>query len=224
MDPMLRHIDNWIFDLDNTLYPADCALFELIDNRMRAFIANLLTIEDSAAHVVQKTYFRDHGTTLSGLMANHGVEPAVFLDFVHDIEMDRLASAPRLRQALQSLPGRKIIFTNGDAVYAGKVLAALGLTGVFDDICDIHHMEYRPKPHDAAYHALLARTGIDPKRSVFIEDMARNLEPAKKLGMTTIWINNGSEYGCRGAEGGHIDHEAPDLAEWLNSIAPLTVN
>lgn len=215
MSPSLSHIDCWIFDLDNTLYPPECALFDLIDAKMRAYIAALLDIPEAEAHHIQKTFFRDHGTTLAGLMARHGVDPHHFLDFVHDIDLARLDGAPSLRADISALPGRKLVFTNADAGYAERVLAALGLAGLFDDVCDIHHMAYLPKPQNNAYSALLDRTGIDPARSLFVEDMARNLLPAKALGMTTVWINNGSEYGCAGADQSFIDLEIPNLANWL---------
>jgi putative hydrolase of the HAD superfamily len=212
------HIDTWIFDLDNTLYPPECALFDLIDEKMRSYIARLLDIPEVQAHHIQKTFFRDHGTTLAGLMANHGVDPHDFLDFVHDIELTRLSTAPALRDAISALPGRKIIFTNADEHYAARVLAMLDLSGLFTDIVDIHHMAYAPKPQAPAYAALLERTAIDPTRSLFVEDMARNLEPAKAIGMTTVWINNGSEYGGAGAHSSFIDVEIPNLAGWLSSL------
>ncbi len=221
MSHSLAHIDTWIFDLDNTLYPPECALFDLIDAKMRTYIAALLGIPDADAHVVQKRFFHDHGTTLAGLMANHGVDPHDFLDFVHDIDLKRLSTAPALRGAISSLPGRKIIFTNADEKYAGRVLEALGLGGLFTDIVDIHHMAYMPKPQIPAYQALLDRTGIEPTRALFVEDMARNLAPAKHLGITTVWINNGSEYGCAGADASFIDIEIPTLAGWLTSQSTI---
>ena len=213
----LTHVDNWIFDLDNTLYPPECALFDLIDEKMRIYIARLLDISNADAHLIQKQFFRDHGTTLAGLMADHGVDPHDFLDFVHDIDLARLSSAPALRDTIAALPGRKIIFTNADAHYAGRVLEELGLDGLFTEIVDVHHMDYIPKPQPNAYAALLDRTGIDPTRSLFVEDMARNLAPAKMIGMTTVWINNGSEYGSTGADSSFIDIEIANLAEWLKS-------
>ncbi|MEP7350610.1 MAG: pyrimidine 5'-nucleotidase [Sphingorhabdus sp.] len=217
MAPALWHIDTWIFDLDNTLYPPECALFDLIDEKMRAYIAALLDIPELEAHLIQKTFFRDHGTTLAGLIAHHGVDPHHFLDFVHDIDLTRLAMAPRLRGAISALPGRKIIFTNADADYATRVLAALEMEDLFSDIVDIHHMGYTPKPQAPAYATLMERTAIDPARSLFVEDMARNLAPAKALGMTTVWVNNGSEYGCAGADHLFIDLEIPHLAGWLSA-------
>lgn len=214
------HVENWIFDLDNTLYPAECDLFALIDARMTEYIGNMLALEFAEARFIQKKYFRDHGTTLAGLLANHDVDPHDFLNYVHDIDFARLDGLTPLRTELQSLPGRKILFTNGNDAYAENVLDRLGLGGIFDSICDIHAMKYRPKPEYSAYQTLLNQTGIDPARSLFVEDMARNLAPAKKLGMTTIWVNNGSEFGNDGADHEFIDHEIENLAHWLNSLVP----
>lgn len=221
MPTAFPHVDHWIFDLDNTLYPPECALFDLIDQNMRTFIAQRFGVEQDAAHIIQKQYFHDHGTTLAGLMAHHDVDPHEFLEFVHDIEMDRLAIAPRLAPAISALPGQKILFTNGDADYAGRVLAALDLADQFDLICDIHQMEYRPKPENHAYDALLQQTGINPEKSLFVEDMARNLLPAKSMGMTTIWLNNGSEYGNNGAHSDFIDHEIGNIGQWLYQLTNI---
>jgi putative hydrolase of the HAD superfamily len=224
MKTEFAHIDNWVFDLDNTLYPAQCALFDLIDDRMRSYIASMMNIQESEAHIIQKTYFRDHGTTLAGLLANHDVDPHHFLDFVHDVDMSRLEGLPCIRAQLMALPGRKIVFTNGNDTYAQAVLDKLGLGNVFDSICDIHAMQYRPKPEASAYQVLLAQTGIDPARSIFVEDMARNLKPAKDLGMTTIWVNNGSEFGSDNADCSFIDHEIENVSDWLNTLAPAPAN
>jgi putative hydrolase of the HAD superfamily len=218
----LPHIENWIFDLDNTLYPASCDLFELIDAKMTQYIANMLVLDWAEARIIQKRYFRDHGTTLAGLLANHDVDPHHFLDYVHDIDMARLDGLPPIRAQLEKLPGRKILFTNGNDAYALKVLSKLGLDNIFDSICDIHAMQYRPKPETSAYQTLLAQTGIDPARSLFVEDMARNLAPAKALGMTTIWVNNGSEFGKDGADQDFIDHEITDVAHWLDGLLAQT--
>lgn len=217
MDSSFSGIETWVFDLDNTLYPPECALFELVDEKMRTYIAKMLKITEADAHFIQKAFFRDHGTTLAGLMANHGVDPHHFLEYVHDIDLSRLTTAPLMRTEISALPGRKIVFTNADADYAQRVLSMLGLENIFDDIVDIHDMAYVPKPAAAAYQTLLTRTGINPSSSLFVEDMARNLAQAKALGMTTIWINNGSEYGNAWADSSFIDIEIPNLAGWLAS-------
>ncbi len=211
-------IDTWIFDLDNTLYSPRCDLFGQIDVRMKAYIARLLDIPPADARVIQKRYFHDHGTTLRGLMDRHHVDPAHFLDFVHDIDLSVLRVDSALTQSLARLPGRRLVFTNGDAPYARRVLDALGLSGLFEDIHDIYATQFVPKPSASAYSTLLERFGIDPARALFVEDMARNLAPAKALGMTTVWINNGSEKGADDAHPDFIDLEIDDVAHWLQSV------
>ncbi len=218
MSPEFAHIDCWIFDLDNTLYPASADLFGLIDRKMGAYIQRLLGCDAVEARRVQKDYFHNHGTTLSGLMAHHGVDPCDFLTFVHDIEMDVLVEDARLVRAVGKLPGRKLIFTNGDADYARRVLGRLGLSDSFEAIHDIHACAYRPKPEASGYEAMVARFGITPSTALFVEDMARNLKPAKAMGMTTVWVNNGSEYGAHDAHPDYIDHEITDVGDWLDAI------
>jgi putative hydrolase of the HAD superfamily len=218
MLPALAHIDCWIFDLDNTLYPPSADLFGLIDIRMGQYIQRLLGCDAIEARRVQKAYFHDHGTTLSGLMAHHGVDPNDFLEFVHDIEMDSVAEDRRLVEAVARLPGRKLIFTNGDADYAGRVLAKLGLSESFEAIHDIHACAYQPKPHAHSYASMIARLGVTPSTALFVEDMARNLKPAKALGMTTVWVNNGSERGGYEAHPDFIDYEIDDVGRWLEEI------
>jgi putative hydrolase of the HAD superfamily len=214
----LRHIDAWIFDLDNSLYPASANLFELIDVRMGQFIQQLVGCDAQEARRVQKGYFRDHGTTLAGLMKTHGTDPREFLDFVHDIDLARIAADPRLVAAMDRLPGRKFVFTNGDDAYARRVLDKLGLANAFDGLHDIHAMNYVPKPNPDSYRALCDRWAIDPARAVMVEDMARNLHPAKQLGMTTVWIDNGSEQASHEADPALIDYRIADIGDWLSEI------
>ncbi len=214
----LDHVDAWIFDLDNTLYPPEADIFAQIDERMGRFIADLLDCDPVEARRVQKDYFHNHGTTLSGLMAHHDVEPHHFLDYVHDVDLTVLDRDPLLVEAIANLPGRKFIFTNGDAPYAMRVLDQLGLGASFEAIHDIHACGYAPKPTAAAYHTMIASFGIEPARSLFVEDMARNLKPAKALGMTTVWVNNGSERGAHEADASYIDIEITDPGQWLRSI------
>jgi putative hydrolase of the HAD superfamily len=215
MTKSLTHIENWVFDLDNTLYPPECGLYEYMDLRIRKFVGRLLNLPDQEAHKVQKSYFRSHGTTLAGLMADHNTDPYEYLEDVHDFPLDRLATAPRNREKLAALPGRKIIFTNADAPYALRVLKQLDLEGIFDLVVDIHACGYQPKPAEKAYDTLFSLANIDPERSIFFEDMARNLAPAKTRGMSTVWINNGSELGDLSEDMAHIDEETHCLAHWL---------
>jgi putative hydrolase of the HAD superfamily len=218
MPPELDHIRAWIFDLDNTLYPASADLFGLMDKRMTAYVARTLGLTDMAeAYRTQKSYFQQHGTTMAGLMAEHAIDPHHYLADVHDIDLSVLAEDARLARLIARLPGRKLIFTNGDAPYARKVLAKLGLSETFEAIHDIHASAYRPKPHAQSYASMIAGLGVDPAASAFVEDMARNLAPAKALGMTTVWIDNGSEQG-HDADRSYVDHRITDLADWLHSL------
>ena len=214
----LRHVDTWIFDLDNTLYPASADLFGRIDVRMGQYIQRLLGVDPVEARRVQKALFVEHGTTLSGLMRTHDIDPNDFLDYVHDIEMDALAEDRRLVEAVARLPGRKLVFTNGDAPYARRVLAKLGLSDSFEAIHDIHACAYQPKPDPASYRAMCAALSVTPESALFVEDMARNLRPAKALGMTTVWVNNGSERGAHDHHPDYIDFEIADVGEWLHAI------
>lgn len=213
----LSAIDSWIFDLDNTLYPASASLFPQIDARMGAYIQRLLGLDLEAAYRVQKGFFHSHGMTLPGLMAHHGVDPHEFLADVHDVDVDVVAPHPELADLIGRLPGKKFVFTNADAPYAARVLARLGLSEAFDALHDIHALDYVPKPQPPAYASMCAVHGIDPTRAVFVEDMARNLVPAKAIGMTTVWIDNGSEQGP-GADRDHIDYVIADVASWLTGV------
>jgi putative hydrolase of the HAD superfamily len=214
----LNHIDTWIFDLDNTLYPASANIFARIDVRMGAYIADLLKIDPAEARRIQKKFFHEHGTTLSGLMAKHEVDPYHFLEYVHDIDMTSIAPNPRLAALLAQLPGRKLVFTNGDAPYARRILTALGLGESFEAIYDIHDQDYLPKPAPLSYETMCAELNVHPARAIFFEDMARNLKPAKALGMATVWINNGSEAGHFEAHPDFIDYEIPEPTDWLAHI------
>lgn len=217
MDARFAHIRDWIFDLDNCLYPASTGLFDLIDERMGAYIQRLLACDPVEARRVQKAHFHEHGTTLAGLMKEHGVEPTDFLEDVHAIPLDRVRRDERLASALGRLPGRKIVFTNGDEPYARRVLEAIGVHHHFDELHDIHASSYRPKPDPHGYELLCERFGIEPERAVLADDMAANLRPAKALGMTTVWVDNGSERGNHGL-GDFIDHRIQDVSQWLESI------
>ena len=208
MVPSLAHIRDWIFDLDNCLYPASSGLFALIDERMTAYIQRLLDCDRAEARRVQKAHFHEHGTTLAGLMKENAVDPHDFLSDVHDIPLDRVQCDPRLARLLPQLPGRRFVFTNGDASYARRVLRAIGLYSHFDDLHDIHASSYRPKPDPHGYALLCERFDIDPKHALLADDMAQNLGPAKALGMTTVWVENGSERGNHGYEesAGRLSH------------------
>ncbi len=222
--PDTSSINCWIFDLDNSLYPPASGLFRQIDARMGAYIMQLLGVDADAARRVQKGYFHEHGTTLAGLMAHHQIDPIYFLDFVHDIDLSVLTPDHGLRAALRALPGKRHIFTNADHRYAARVLSTLHLDDLFDTIIDIERTQLVPKPQQPAYAILAgAIAGFDPARSLFADDMSRNLAPAHAMGMQTLWIDNGSEAGSRDHSHGHVSHHISAcgathidaLADWL---------
>ena len=218
MNARFRHIHDWIFDLDNCLYPANSRLFELIDQRMTGYIERLLGVDAIEARRVQKMHFHGSGTTLAGLMKHHDVDPRHFMDDVHDIPLDRVARDDRLVTALTRLPGRKFIHTNGDANYAWKVLDRLGVAAEIDHLHDIFAADLTPKPELHGYSKLLDQFGIDPAAALMVEDMVRNLEPAKALGMTTVWVDNGSERGNHGYDEAIVDHRITEVGEWLETV------
>jgi putative hydrolase of the HAD superfamily len=213
----LATIRNWIFDLDNTLYPHGARLFEQVDRRITAYIGRMFDVERDEAYRIQKGYFHTRGTTLAGLMAEHGVDPHEYLADVHDIEMDMLEENAPLAAAIARLPGRKIVFTNADAAYAAKILARLGLGNSFEAIHDVHALDYRPKPEPSAYRSLCEAYDLDPRECLFADDMARNLKPAKAIGMTTLWVDNGSEQ-AEDSEREHIDFATSDITHWLHDM------
>ena len=216
--PEFAHVRDWIFDLDNCLYPAGSKLFELIDERMTAYIQRLLDVDPIEARRVQKMHFHGSGTTLAGLMKHHDVDPHHFMGDVHDIPLDRLVRDDRLVASLAKLPGRKFIHTNGNADYAWKVLERLGIAATVDHMHDIFAADLTPKPELHGYRKLLDQFEIEPTRAVMVEDMVRNLAPAKSLGMTTVWVDNGSERGNHGFEEAIVDHRISDVSEWLETI------
>jgi putative hydrolase of the HAD superfamily len=210
--------ETWVFDLDNTLYPASSSLFPQIHKRMGLYIAQALKVDAATADALQRKYYREHGTTLRGLMLTHQIQPDEFLSFVHEIDCTVLPATPDLDAALGRIPGRKLVFTNGSQKHAENVLGQMGLTHHFDGIFDIKAGDYIPKPAIETYHKMIDRFGFDPKGSVMFEDLAHNLDAAKQLGMTTVWVK---EEGHSFAEGpdpedvSYIDHVTNDLAGWI---------
>jgi putative hydrolase of the HAD superfamily len=214
----LEDIETWVFDLDNTLYPASCRLFAEIEQRMAGFIMAELKLDHDSAHALRRHFYTRHGTTLRGLMNEHGMEPTRFLDHVHDIDLSSVAADAALDAALTKLPGRKLVFTNSTVRHAERVLARLGLGHHFAAIHDIVACAYRPKPDPAVYADFLRLHAIDPHRAAMVEDMAKNLPPAAALGMTTIWVKGGPHP----EDDGHrafIDHEIEALAPFLAEVA-----
>jgi putative hydrolase of the HAD superfamily len=219
-------VDAWVFDLDNTLYPAETDLFAQIDVRIRAYLARVLGITEADASVVQKDYYRRFGTTLRGLMDLNEVDPDDFLAYVHDIDHSVVTADPRLGAALGRLPGAKFVFTNGSTRHAEKTLDALGIADRFDGIFDIVAADLIPKPRPESYATFFAATGAKASRSAMFEDLARNLAVPHALGMRTVLIV--PKTGARdfrdafdegGTEAAHVDYVADDLAGFLDTVA-----
>ena len=222
--PNLSRIETWVFDLDNTLYPASSSLFPQIDVRMRRFIAERLHLSLDDAFALQKRYYREFGTTLRGLMLAHHIEPEAFLAFVHDIDCTVLDAAPRLDAALAALSGRKLIFTNGSERHAENVLARLGLTRHFEGIFDIRAARFIPKPQPECYQLMIDRHAVDPQGALMVEDIHRNLRPAAAIGMTTLWVKEDGHpdtevLGQDKGDLSHVHHITDDLAAWLEQAA-----
>ncbi len=213
----LLQAECWVFDLDNTLYPATSGVFAQIDRKMTLFITEFLGLDPEQANHLRKDYYRDYGTTLAGLMANHGMEPDGFLDYVHDIDLGGLTPSPALDEALARLPGRKIIYTNGPAGRAKEVLERISIHRHFYDVFDIIRADFVPKPDPKAFDALARYYRLNPPDTVMVEDLTRNLEPAAALGMTTVWVKTESEIDPNQSTD-NVDYVVDDLAAWLGAL------
>lgn len=218
----LDHVTTWIFDLDNTLYSPEMRLFDQIERRMTAYVMRVLGVDRDRASLLREQYWRSHGTTLSGLMAEHGIDPMPYLDEVHDIDLSHLAPDPRLAALIAALPGRRIVHTNGDAAYARRVLAQRGLD-LFDEIHGIDTTGFHPKPDPRAYAAVRAQSGFDPARAAMFEDDPRNLVIPHQLGMATILVGPWPEAPDPHHPGAqlpaHVHHQTADLAAFLDGLA-----
>lgn len=188
MSADLRHVDTWIFDLDDTLYPPEAEVMSRVEGKMTAFVARQTGLPWDEARALQKRYLDAHGTTLAGLMANHGVEPHAFLDEVHDVGLDKLHPDPALTAALARLPGRRLVFTNGDGRHAERILGHMGIRDLFEDVFHLEHANWIPKPSPDTMARMVAAHRVRPETAAFFEDRARNLEPAAPLGMTTVLV------------------------------------
>ncbi|MET4128160.1 pyrimidine 5'-nucleotidase [Roseovarius sp. MBR-6] len=206
------HVTTWVFDLDNTLYPPAARLFDQIELRMTTFVRDFLKVSTDEADRIRHDYWREHGTTLAGLMRCHDLDPGPYLQAVHDISLDHLAPDPDLRAAIARLPGRRIVYTNGSGEYAGRVVAARGLAGVFDAIYGVEDAGYRPKPEAGAFAAVLTRDGSAAGRSAMFEDDPRNLEAPHAMGMRTVHV---APAPVRAA---HIHHHTDDLGGFLGRL------
>lgn len=218
-------VDTWVFDLDNTLYSADHDLWPQIDARMKAYISGVLGIAPDDAFRLQKDYYRRYGTSLRGLMIEHRMDPDAFLAHVHDIDLSGLAPTPRLGAAIDALPGRKIVYTNGSAQHARNVLEKLGISERFSAVHDIVAAEFHPKPTEAAYRQFLATHGVEPGRAAMFEDLARNLEVPHRLGMATVLVVADSHapgareaWELEGRGAAHVDQVTDDLPAFLEQL------
>lgn len=215
----LRRVEHWVFDLDNTLYPAHSGVFAQMNRRMTGFIATRLDLDQAEAFTVQKDYFRRYGTTMRGLMTEHGVDPHVFMDYVHDLDHSVIAAAPDLDAALDGLEGRKVVFTNGSLSHAERVLDRLGIARHFEGIFDIEAGLFVPKPAPEPYQAMLGRFGLDARVSAMVEDSARNLVPADAIGMTTVLVRDLDHGHFDGQDDwAHCHHITDDLQQWLGEL------
>ena len=222
------HVDTWVFDLDNTLYPAGSDLWPKIDQRISLFIMQLYGLDGLSARALQKFYYTRYGTTLRGLMEADAIDPDAFLDFVHDVDRSSVGVNPELAAAVAALPGRKLIFTSGSRSHAEKTTEALGLGGLFEDVFDIVSGALLPKPEAGVYHAFLKRHGVDPHRAAMFEDIPRNLAVPKQLGMVTVLVvpapnavDTREAFEIVGAAvPAHVDHVTADLAGFLVAVAP----
>lgn len=205
------HVETWVFDLDNTLYHPSVRLFDQIEERMRQYIVNRLKVTEPEADHLRASYWQRYGTTLAGLMADHQIDPMEFLYDVHDISFADLVPNPDLAKSIRSLPGRKIVYTNGDEAYARRVLDGLALEQEFEAVFGIEHANFAPKPQKPAFDQVFAMAGVSGPSAAMFEDVDRNLEVPHALGMRTILVHGTSD-------APHIHHETDDLTGFLSQI------
>lgn len=204
-----QHVDTWVFDLDNTLYPPRYRLFDQIEVRMTRWVMEALSVSRDEADRLRRHYWESYGTTLAGLMREHGVDPGPYLHEVHDIDFSALPADPELAARIADLPGRRIVYTNACEPYAHRVLEARGLTGLFDAVYGVEHAGFLPKPEREAFEAVFAADGLSPGRAAMFEDDARNLRVPHALGMRTVHV------APRAEPAEHVHHHTDELADFL---------
>ncbi|WP_283638929.1 pyrimidine 5'-nucleotidase [Marinovum algicola] len=207
------HVAHWVFDLDNTLYPPESRLFSQIEPRMTAYVMQALGVTEAEASHLRVHYWKTYGTTLSGLMREHDVDPTPYLEDVHRIDFSVLTPDPELAARIRALPGRRIVYTNGTSPYAEEVLAARGLSGLFDAVYGVEHAQFRPKPEREAFEAIFARDGTDPARAAMFEDDPRNLAAPHAMGMRTVHV------APERLLADHIHHHTDNLSRFLSGLA-----
>jgi putative hydrolase of the HAD superfamily len=211
----IKNVKFWIFDLDNTLYPSSTNLFSRIDKLMANFITEHLNVNPEEAIQIKNDYFQKHGTTLNGLIKHHNVDPHHFLEFVHNIDYSFLNKNEKLNKEIKSLPGKKIIFTNGSRKHAKNVVNNLQLDESLFSIFDIVDSDFVPKPERSPYERLIKKYNIVPEQSIFFEDIARNLKPAHELGMKTGWVINDDNWAKEGHDEDHVHFKIKELDHFL---------
>lgn len=222
----LTHVTDWVFDLDNTLYPRECNLFAQIDTLITHYVMDITRLDFAEARALQKRYYKDFGTTLNGLMHTHQVDPDHFLGRVHAIDYSGVMAHPELVAAIRALPGRKFILTNADVGHAESVLTRIGAAGIFEGIFDIRAMKYQPKPLPEAYDAFFAAHGIDTARAAMFDDLEKNLRVPHQIGMGTVQVVAGQGFSHEQVEAwelsrsevDHVHHITDDLAGFLNRL------
>ena len=218
-------VETWVFDLDNTLYPHHLRLWQQVDERIRAYVSDFLKVSKDEALRLQKDYYKRYGTTMRGMMAEHGMSPDAYLDFVHRIDHSPLEPNPQLGAALEKLPGRKLILTNGTRKHADAVMRRLDIHHHFEGVFDIAAANLDPKPLPQVYNRFLARHGVDPAKAAMFEDLARNLETPHALGMTTVLVVPEGQrevlreaWELEGRDAPYVDHLTDDLTRFLEEI------
>jgi putative hydrolase of the HAD superfamily len=220
-----EHVETWVFDLDNTLYPHHLNLWQQVDDRIRSFVADFLNIPKDEAFRMQKDYYRRYGTTMRGLMAEHGLDPDTYLEYVHAIDHSPLVPNPALGEALGRLPGRKLILTNGTRKHADAVMRRLGVDRHFEDVFDIAAADLDPKPLPQVYERFLKRHHVDPESAAMFEDLARNLKVPHALGMTTVLVVPEGDrevvregWELEGRDAAHVDYVTEDIVCFINEL------
>ncbi len=206
------HVETWVFDLDNTLYPPQARLFDQIEVKMTQYVMDTLGVDRSEADHLRNKYWHEHGTTLAGLMREHDIDPDPYLVAVHEISLDHLEADPELNARIIALPGRKIVYTNGCAPYAERVVTQRGLSGAFDAIYGVEHAGFLPKPMQEAFDQVFVRDGVVPQRAAMFEDEARNLKAPHDMGMRTVHVSPEAE------DHAHVHHHTDNLTKFLERL------
>ncbi len=218
------HVETWVFDLDNTLYPHEARVWPQVDERITLFLSELFGLDGLSARALQKYFYQRYGTTLKGLMQEHGLSADDFLDFVHEIDLTDLAPDPNLGEAIGALPGRKLIYTNGTRKHAENVAGKLGILNRFDGVFGISEGGYTPKPEQAAFELFFKAFGVDPRKAAMFEDIEKNLVVPHGVGMKTVLVLPRTPDPFREAweqtaiASGHVEHVTDDLTGFLRAL------